>query len=57
MYQITIETGNAAFCKDEGAEVARILKVAAEDISAGHSLPRKLMDHNGNVCGEVTYQS
>lgn len=51
---ITIDTGNAAF--DDGnreAEVARILREAADKIEAGYE-DFGLYDFNGNKVGNVT---
>jgi hypothetical protein len=52
--RITIDTGNAAF--DDGnreAEVARILRAAADRIEAGAE-DFSLRDFNGNTVGHVT---
>ena len=51
---LTIDTGNAAF--DDGnreAEVARILREAADKIEAGYE-DFTLRDYNGNKVGSVT---
>lgn len=51
---LTIDTGNAAF--DDGnreAEVARILREAADKIEAGYE-DFTLRDYNGNKVGTVT---
>lgn len=51
---LTINTGNAAF--DDGnreAEVARILREAADKIEAGYE-DFTLRDYNGNKVGTVT---
>jgi hypothetical protein len=57
---ITILTGNAAFCEDNGeetqaasgAEQARILRALADEIEAGGVFFRSLYDVNGNKVGE-----
>lgn len=53
-FTITIETGNAAFDDgNEGNEVARILRAAADKAEAG-STATPLRDYNGNVVGRMT---
>lgn len=44
---------NDAFIDNERAEVARILRDAAERIESGNSHGFALYDINGNKCGEV----
>ncbi len=51
---IKIDTGNAAFTDNEGAEVARILRRYAEHIDGGGPYESALMDYNGNRVGKVT---
>lgn len=50
MMRLTIETGNAAFEDDPGAEVARILREVAELAEEG-STSGPLYDINGNPVG------
>ena len=51
-YMLTIETGNAAFEADRDAEVARILREAADRIERGdHYGEFTLRDYNGNRVG------
>lgn len=52
---ITINTGNAAFSDDPGAETARILRALADKFEAGRGGDvSKLMDANGNKVGTVS---
>jgi len=55
MLRITISTDNAAF-EDKAAECARILRLAAEKISADGSgkCTGNLLDGNGNHVGTFT---
>ena len=53
---LTIDTSNAAFDDNEGAEVARMLRTAARDFIAGGPLLAgawPLRDTNGNTCGRL----
>jgi hypothetical protein len=49
---ITINTENAAFEEDPGAEVARILRVLANSLERGDE-PSSVYDFNGNIVGRV----
>lgn len=53
--KIEIETGNAAFAEDRGAEAARILRKLADSLDMGQwlTLPSSLIDINGNRTGSV----
>ena len=52
--EITIETGSAAFDKDEqGMEIARILRYASEHFKYGGTDDISLRDYNGNTVGSV----
>jgi len=50
MFRLMIDTENAAFEGQTGAEVARLLREAATDVEAGYS-GAPLRDLNGNTCG------
>lgn len=50
---ITIDTGNAAFEDDAGAECARILRNAATALERG-TRESALFDINGNRCGRFS---
>jgi hypothetical protein len=54
-YRISIETDNAAFDPDPGAELARILRGLADRLEDGGDLaePIRLRDFNGNTVGEA----
>ena len=47
---VRVRCDNAAFAGDEPAEVARILRRAADDVAAGHQ-GRPVHDINGNTVG------
>lgn len=49
---VTIETGTYAFRRKPNAEVARILRGAADQLEQGHE-NRPLRDHKGNVVGWI----
>jgi len=49
MFTLTIETDNDAFSADPGAEIARILRFAADQV-AGNGIS-SLRDINGNTVG------
>lgn len=51
---IKMDTENDAFQENTFAEVARILKEAADNIKVG-AWPETLRDHNGNRVGEIYY--
>jgi hypothetical protein len=51
---IKIETINAAFDDMPLLEVARILRIIADDMDMGGRPPAALHDLNGNACGSVT---
>lgn len=54
---IYINTVNDAFVPDAKPELARILRELANRIET-RSMPVKIMDANGNQCGEVqTYRT
>lgn len=53
MVTITIETDNAAFEDDPGAEVARILAEYARRLDGESLRSCKLYDYNGNHVGDV----
>lgn len=50
-FTLTISTDNAAFADDEGAEVARILREAADAIEGEAEQVGHLYDVNGNRVG------
>lgn len=50
MFKLTIKTDNAAFTDDPDAEVARILRAAADRVENGE-MPGALRDINGNTVG------
>lgn len=52
-FKLTIKTDNDAFSEDTAAEVARILREAADHVERG-STGRGLMDYNGNRVGQFT---
>jgi hypothetical protein len=49
-FVVEFETENAAFAKDKGFEVARILKLVAAKVEAG-DLTGSILDLNGNTVG------
>lgn len=51
MLLVRIKTDNAAFEEDRDAELARILRIAADKIEHGNETA-KLYDVNGNAVGE-----
>jgi hypothetical protein len=51
MFEITMETGNAAFGDQPEVEIARILIEVARKVANG-SIEGRVMDYNGNVVGE-----
>lgn len=51
MLLIRIKTDNAAFDEDRDAELARILRIAADKIEHGNDTA-ELYDINGNPVGE-----
>ena len=53
MFTLTIETDNEAFSADPGAESARILRFAADQV-AGNGIS-SLRDINGNTVGKWEY--
>jgi len=60
---VRITTGNDAFVEDPGAEVARILRDAADRVQASWHLTErvpstviKLLDINGNSVGSLLMQ-
>ena len=56
MYTISINTDNAAFGDDPGAELARILRQLAAHLDAGDlDEHRNIMDLNGNTVGAAAY--
>ncbi len=55
MFTLTIETRNQAFDPDPFPEVARILRVLADDFDAGLE-PALLYDINGNSVGSCEYE-
>lgn len=54
-FTLTMDTGNSAFENDEGGEVARILRVAADRIEHGRTDVGRLWDANGNTVGEYRW--
>lgn len=48
---LTLNSDNAAFADNAGAEVARILRALADSIEAGAEGHFRLMDVNGNGAG------
>ena len=53
---VEIRTHNAAFDDNEGAEVARMLRMAAREFTGGGPLlcgDWPLKDANGNTCGRI----
>lgn len=57
-FVVEFETENAAFAKDKGFEVARILKLVAAKVEAGDgswkTLTGSILDLNGNTVGTFT---
>jgi hypothetical protein len=53
MFTLTISTDNEAFSADPGAEIARILRFAADQV-AGNGITA-LRDINGNTVGKWEY--
>ncbi len=53
MYNITIETGNAAFGEHPKFEVARILRQLAENVELYGLGEDTLRDVNGNIVGNA----
>ncbi|WP_372395284.1 hypothetical protein ABMY26_06660 (plasmid) [Azospirillum sp. HJ39] len=51
MFEMTIDTGNAAFGDAPEYEVARILRAIADKVEGGW-LEGKAIDINGNTVGE-----
>jgi hypothetical protein len=57
MITIKINTDNEAFKGSNGrAEVARLLKNLAVEFEQGRSIPRRIIDTNGNPVGSVSYK-
>jgi hypothetical protein len=56
MFKIEIDTGNAAFEDDKGAEVARILRDVATALERG-TRAAPLHDYNGNRVGRFTLEA
>jgi hypothetical protein len=58
MFKLQIETGNAAFADDTGAELARILRELARRIEIGMhtSGGATVRDANGNKVGSWSYE-
>jgi hypothetical protein len=56
-YNITIETGNAAFEEDPSSEIRWILYRLAKTLERTYTPPdhANLIDSNGNTCGSATY--
>ena len=54
--KIEIDTCNDAFRDNPGAEVARILREAANKIEFGSEVDFNLRDANGNTVGSVTFE-
>ena len=54
-FTLTIATDNAAFEDDEGAEVARILREAADAVEGDADQVGPLFDVNGNRVGFYTF--
>jgi len=50
MFRMIVDTRNAAFEGQAGAEVARLLREAAADVEAGYA-GAPLRDLNGNTVG------
>ena len=57
MFTLTIETENAAFADDPGAEVARILREAADTVETSGDFTVYLNDINGNRVGSFTLET
>ncbi len=58
-FTLTIECDNAAFEDDAGAEVARILRDAADDLDGdmmAETGSANLRDINGNIVGRWIYK-
>jgi hypothetical protein len=54
--KIEIDTCNDAFRENPGAEVARILRNAADKIEYGSEIDFPLRDENGNTVGQVSFE-
>lgn len=52
--KIIIDTANAAFEDNEGAEVARILRQLADKLETPGDYSGFLYDINGNKCGYIS---
>lgn len=51
-FRLTIDTDNAAFDEDAASEIGRILRKAADELTAGpHGHTRSILDLNGNRVG------
>ena len=62
MFELTIDTGNAAFDPEPGREIARILRELADrtEIDPGYLMACgyghvSVRDVNGNTCGRFFY--
>lgn len=54
LLEIKLETLNEAFVEDEGLEISRILRIAANKFESGEK-DFKLRDTNGNTVGEAKF--
>ena len=54
MFSLIIETDNAAF-EDRAMEVARILRLAADQVAVGRE-EFNLTDYNGNNVGSASFE-
>lgn len=52
MFTLTINTDNAAFAIDPGAEIARILHTVGDRLINGNTAGGNVCDINGNTVGE-----